>query len=590
MAADYIDVMDYNGVDPNAANGSNSKATKRSSLLTSRILHQVNLGLPTLDFMAQASKMLLEFTDCDGIELRVVERGRVLRCEVLEGGDQAVYKEMVRGKRSDTDRVMPCLEADSDLEILCREILQRRFDPSLPFYTPAGSFCIGDTNKPLDLSSESCRWAGGRTLRLRGDFRSIAIIPFTISDDDSGLVLLKSSRQDYLKQDELGNYEDAARVIGIALSQLRAQIALRERVKELTCLFGIAKVAATPEISLDEILRQSVQLLPPGWLHQDVACARIVYEGYCHSTHGFRDDLQTQRAEIVVNGQKRGVIEVAYLKQMPELDEGPFLKEERNLIDAIAGELALIIESRQMEEDKNKLQEQLRHADRLATIGQLAAGVAHELNEPLATILGLAQLDEKIPGIPEQVRKDNERIIAASLHAREVINKLRLFARQAPPHKDRVDLNDIVRDGLYLLESRCAKAGIELVKELDPSVPKIMADPSQLYQVLVNLVVNAVQATPDGGRITIRTVVQNMDVTLCVEDTGIGMDEKVLQNIFTPFFSTKDVDEGTGLGLSVVHGIVESHGGRINVDSKVGQGTRFEVRLPISSPGNAEGE
>ncbi|MCK5643801.1 MAG: ATP-binding protein, partial [Gammaproteobacteria bacterium] len=443
-----------------------------------------------------------------------------------------------------------------------------------------------DTEKSLDLSSESCKWAGGRTLYIGGDFRSLAIVPFTIQDKDRGLLLLKSKQRDYFSTDEkkIGPYEDIARVLGIALTQLRAQVALRERVKELTCLYGIAKVAARPDISLEEILQGTVELLPPGWLYPGVASARIVFGDHAYSTSDFRKDCQTQAAEIVVDGERRGTIEVAYSKEMPELDEGPFLKEERNLINAIAREVALIIENRHKEEDKKHLQEQLRHADRLATLGQLAAGVAHELNEPLVSILGFAQLVGKSPSIPDQVRKDNEKIVAASLHAREVINKLKLFARQAPPHKDRVDLNDIVHDGLYFVESRCAKAGIELVRELESDIPKVVADAGQLYQVLVNLVVNAMQAMPDGGRITIRTARRDTDVALCVEDNGIGMDKGVLKNIFTPFFTTKDVNEGTGLGLAVVHGIVDSHSGSITVDSAVGRGTRFEVLLPTNVP------
>jgi len=222
----------------------------------------------------------------------------------------------------------------------------------------------------------------------------------------------------------------------------------------------------------------------------------------------------------------------------------------------------------------------LRHADRLATIGQLAAGVAHELNEPLSNILGFAQLVQKFPELPSQVFKDVERIIRAALHAREVVTKLMTFARPKLPVLSEVNLNQLVSDGLYFLASRCAKSGIELVRQLSPDLPEIVADSGQLHQVLVNLVVNAIQAMPNGGRLTITTK-DNQDgtVSLFVSDTGVGMSDDVKKHIFVPFYTTKP--EGTGLGLSVVYGIVTAHGGSIKVESEPGKGSCFEVILPV---------
>jgi two-component system, NtrC family, sensor kinase len=263
----------------------------------------------------------------------------------------------------------------------------------------------------------------------------------------------------------------------------------------------------------------------------------------------------------------------------------PFLLEEQKLIDIVALEVSMLVERREAEQLQSKLEEQLRHADRLATIGQLAAGVAHEINEPLANVLGFAQLARKAPAIPEQVAADLDKIVTNCLHAREVIQKLLTFAHQMPPSMASLDLNQIVNDGLYFLESRCAKADIELLRILDSELPVIRADATQLHQVLINLVVNAIQAMPSGGKLTIRTTRQREHVQLTVSDTGVGMSDDVQKNIFTPFFTTKDVDEGTGLGLAVVHGIVTAHGGSIRVQSKLGHGATFDVELPISPPG-----
>lgn len=361
----------------------------------------------------------------------------------------------------------------------------------------------------------------------------------------------------------------------------QTEAALRERVKELSCLYGIAQIAGKPGISLEEILQQIVELLPPAWQYPDILEGRVILDGKVFATAGFWEDGDKQRSEIVVSGNLRGTVEVVYLAAKPELDEGPFLKEERNLIDAIARQVTLIIEQKEMEAEKARLQEQLLHADRLATIGQLAAGVAHELNEPLGNILGFAQLAKKAPQVPEQVEQDLMKIEKASLHAREITRKLLVFARQAPSSMTQVTLNQLIDDGLYFLESRCAKAGIELVREIAPDLPEIQADPSQLNQVFVNLVVNSIQAMPEGGKLTITVAVKDDMVFISIGDTGCGMDKEALEKIFLPFFTTKDIGEGTGLGLSLVHGIVTSHGGTIEVESEVGKGTRFEIRLPI---------
>jgi len=359
------------------------------------------------------------------------------------------------------------------------------------------------------------------------------------------------------------------------------KVALRERIKELTCLYSIAQIEKQPDKSIEDILQIIVELLPSAWQYPQTTLARLVLDGVTYTTSDFPANCQKQSADVFVNGKPRGFIEIGYAEQKPDLDEGPFLKEERSLLNEIARQTALIIERKQAEEDKLKLHDQLRHADRLATVGMLAAGVAHELNEPVGNILGFAQLAKKCSEVPKSAKQDIEKIEKASLHAREVIQKLLVFARQVPPEKKQVNLNEVVEDGLYFFKARCAKEGIKLFCDFCQNLPEIFADPVQLNQVLVNLVVNALQSMSGAGRITVRTQFCNHNVCLVVEDTGPGMNEEVLDKIFVPFFTTKDIGRGTGLGLPVVHGIVTAHGGSINVESDVGRGTRFEIRLPI---------
>ncbi len=358
-------------------------------------------------------------------------------------------------------------------------------------------------------------------------------------------------------------------------------LALRERAKELSCLYRVSRIIEGSTGSPDDVLQHIAELIPPAWQYPEIASARIVLDGKRYETPGFSEGCQRQASEVVVGGKPRGVVEVIYTENRPHLDEGPFLKDERSLLDAIARQIAVIVEHQEAEEERAGLQKQLMHADRLATIGQLAAGVAHELNEPLSSILGFAQLLKRDPGMPEGARQDVQKIVTASLHAREIIKKLLLFARQTPTFKGPVDINSVVLGAIDLFRHHFEKEGIELSCVLCPQMPVLAADAGQLTQVLVNLVVNAVQAMPEGGRLVVKTHVEDGHVVCSVEDTGVGMTEEVLDRLFVPFFTTKEVNQGTGLGLPVVHGIVTSHGGAIEVASTSGKGTTFTIRLPI---------
>ncbi len=361
------------------------------------------------------------------------------------------------------------------------------------------------------------------------------------------------------------------------------EAALRERVKELTCLYSISRIAEQEDLSLEEIVTMIVRLLPPSWQYPELASGRIIIDGTSYTTENYEKGGPVLVSDIIVGGKKRGIVEVTYVHRGKSGDRLSFLAEERKLIREIARQVTLFIEKKQAEEEKKHLQDQIRHADRLATIGQLSAGIAHELNEPLGNIIGYAQLTLKNGTINQQVRDDMAKIVKASLYAREVMRKLLFFARQMPSKKSKVDLDEVVRDGLDFLQTQAANRGIRVDCRTSGNLPQISADPPQLTQVVVNLVVNAIQAMENGGTLTVRTGADDKSVYLTVEDTGTGIPEDIRDKIFLPFFTTKDVHQGTGLGLAVVHGIVVSHGGRIGVTSEEGAGARFEMVLPADT-------
>lgn len=536
---------------------------ERIRSLSYRIMRLALQGLLRVDFLHEACEIIMDFSGSDAVGMWLKERGKFYRCEVVRSSKHPFFFEIIPAVKDKSGELTPRLKKKNWEEQLSRDIFIGKIKES---------FWTGRSDHQQDHNR----------ITPLGEFPSLVIIPVSIESVNIGLLQLKSKTEDFFTHREVEFFKGAAHTVGVALLHRMAQVELRERVKEMTCLYNIAKLEEKEKLPLKKLLQGIVEILPPAWLYPEIASARIMLDGTTFNTSPFLEGGEKQTAKITVDNQKRGFVEVVYAEQKPELDEGPFLKEERRLIDTVAHEISLIIERKQTELEKEKLQEQLQHADRLATIGQLSAGVAHELNEPIGSILGFAQLIQKNPDLPDQTQKDLEKIMKASLHAREVIRKLMLFARQMPPQKKKVNLNQVIEEGLYFLESRCAKEGIEVFRHIDGDLPEVTADPAQMTQVLVNLIVNAIQAMPEGGKLTIKTKASGDFVILIVEDTGKGMEQKEIKKIFLPFFTTKDVGKGTGLGLAVVHGIVTSHGGVIRVESRIDEGTQFTIKLPMA--------
>jgi signal transduction histidine kinase len=550
--------------------------------LSKELLKCSTQGLSREDFLQGASERIMKFSRSDSIEMWAKESShKHFRCSTACSKEVPSAFTLVPSPLGDETALPPADKSDLALERLCCNVIKGSVDASHPCVTRRGSFWTCEAFEAPGSDEAAGQTSELSTAMLSGSYKSIVLVPIRLEKECVGLLQLKSKKRGFFSALDLALYEDISETLGIALSHQYAQIELRERIKEITCLYGIARVVAQGEASFDEIAQAIADLLPPAWLHPEVACARIVLNGRSYVTKGFRETPYQQVSDVVVDDEKVGFVQVVYLEGKLTLDEGPFLEEERSLIDSVAREVAVFYERAKAEEEKAFLQNQLRHADRLATIGQLAAGVAHELNEPLGNILGFAQLAMRIEDTPAQVEKDLRSIESASLHAREIIKKLMAFARQLPQKKVPVNLNDIVNEGIYFFEARCGKAGIELVRRLATDLPEITVDPGQMNQALVNLVVNAIQAMPKGGTLTVETHVAEGELCLAVEDTGIGMSEEIKRQIFLPFFTTKDVNEGTGLGLAVVHGIVASHNGKITVETEEGRGTQFVIRLPV---------
>lgn len=242
-----------------------------------------------------------------------------------------------------------------------------------------------------------------------------------------------------------------------------------------------------------------------------------------------------------------------------------------------------VTERKQMEEERQQLEQRAQFASRLASVGEMASGIAHEINNPLTGVIGYAQL--LLQGdLPDNVRKDLETINDGAQRVANVVQRLLAFARQTKPQRKYVDINDIVETTLDLRAYHLQTSNIEVVKQLAPDLPATVADAGQLQQVFLNLIVNAeteMSLARGHGKLTVKTQRIGDIIRISFKDDGRGIASEKLEKIFEPFFTTRQVGQGTGLGLSVCYGIVSQHNGKIYAESKPGRGATFIVELPI---------
>ena len=284
---------------------------------------------------------------------------------------------------------------------------------------------------------------------------------------------------------------------------------------------------------------------------------------------------------------------------------GGYGEYDRELLESAAAQTAPILsslleEARQRREHE-KLEEQYHQAQKLESIGRLAGVVSHDLNNLLSPILGYGEmlLDDLDPG--DARRESVDEILRAGLRARDLVRQLLAFSRKQTLEYTPVDMNKAVT-GFEMLLRRTIREDIAIEIIQSPDIRTIMADIGQIEQVIMNLAVNAAGAMPEGGRLTIETATADLDeyyaakhqgvrpgayVMLAVSDTGCGMDDETREHAFEPFFSTKG-EQGTGLGLATVYGIVKQHGGNIWVYSEPDKGTTFKIYLPVSEEARVE--
>lgn len=298
---------------------------------------------------------------------------------------------------------------------------------------------------------------------------------------------------------------------------------------------------------------------------------RTLEEGAMHIADG------TYKSAISVKAP-REITNLAHsLNQMAKQ-----LEEEKDELENWTNTLEQKVDERT--EELKKINDQLFRSEKLASLGKLAAGVAHEINNPLTGVLTNSSLLLEDLEDGDSRKEDVQVIVNETIRCREIVKRLLDFARQTKPQKKQSDLNSLIENIILLVRNQSAFRNIIIKKILDPSIPEVMVDADQIQQVFINFILNASEAMPNGGQLVVESrMTANKDfIEIKITDSGAGISDKDKRRIFDPFFTTKQ--QGTGLGLSISHGIIERHGGKIILDSELGKGTTFTIFLPVNNP------
>ncbi|HEX6436629.1 MAG TPA: ATP-binding protein [Candidatus Binatia bacterium] len=376
------------------------------------------------------------------------------------------------------------------------------------------------------------------------------------------------------------------RTIGRALGIEKASLFLLEEAKGVFSLKASIGVAIDPQLFLlrDDPLLVMLTKAQNGIVREELEMDSENLNW--RRTSRRMEEIEAEISIPIMSKEKLiGALNLGY-KPGKEI----YSNEDLELLSTLANQAAVAIENARLYQNLKQSQDTLRRADRLSSLGLLTAGLAHEIRNPLVAIRTFTQL------LPERYEDAEFRNGFQSLALKEVdricglITDLLSFARPSKPNVAQEDMNNVIEGIARILDTQAKEKSVELVRHFAPNLPKVWIDREQMKQVFMNLIFNGIQAMNDGGTITISTRIFTSDaieqapsfVQVEVRDTGVGIPNENLEHIFDPFFTSKD--EGSGLGLSISHQIVQEHGGYVTVESKVGKGTSFLVNIPIGKP------
>lgn len=360
---------------------------------------------------------------------------------------------------------------------------------------------------------------------------------------------------------------------------LSAEERLKERIKELTCLYDLLAVMQK-EPPFEEALSEFTTIIQAAFLYSEAATVELKLESHHFFSNHLASETVYIQNELIAFKETIGVIRIHY--PATEYDKTAFIPEELQLLNKVAAEISAFCEKK-IARDRNALFEKnAAHLDRLSILGEITAGIAHELNTPIGNILGFAELIQK-QDCDTQVVNDVSKIIKSAVYSREIVKKLMFFSCDMPQNIECVNVRTVFLQVLTLLGPNFKKANVVPELVIDNDDLEAWIDSVQLTQVLFNILINSIFAAPENSTISIAVTSDEDNFYFDIADEGKGIPDEVKRKIFEPFFTTKPLGEGTGLGLSVVHGIIKSHAGSITAKDNIPCGAVLSVRLPLKS-------
>ncbi|HYW42198.1 MAG TPA: PAS domain S-box protein [Bryobacteraceae bacterium] len=563
---------------------------------TLKLLRLLNDENQTRELIRGVTALLQEWTGCHAVGVRLRQGDEYPYSETRGFPAEFVEAENHLCARGPHGELLRDSAGNPVLECMCGNVICSRFDPAKPFFTAKGSFRTNSTSRLLASTTESDRRARTRN-RCHGEgYESVALVPLRHAGRTLGLLQVNDPAPGRFTPDLIDFLENAADQIAIALAQRQAQAELKaseERFRDVVESVSEYLWETDAEGRL-VYLSNRAELLeyPPAQLLGTLSTE------YMDEANAAR--VRAFAAEVARD--KRSFRDLEYPFRTPS-GRTLWLSSSGVPILGLSGELkgfrgvALdITERKAAAEERARLADQLQQAQKMESIGRLAGGVAHDFNNLLTVINGYSGIMLKSLAEGDPLRDSAYEIHQAGDRAAALTKQLLAISRRQVVEPRPVSLNRFLTENRNMF-GRLIGEDVDLLMHLNPGVGDILADPGQLHQVLMNLVVNARDAMPEGGRLDISTAAVQLDgetatlypeahpgpyVVLTVSDTGVGMTEEVRRHVFEPFFTTKSEGHGTGLGLSTVYGIVRQNGGWIGLDSEPGKGTSFRIGLPLA--------
>ncbi len=362
------------------------------------------------------------------------------------------------------------------------------------------------------------------------------------------------------------------------MATLSVEEKLRERTKELTCLYEVSEIILLHKNNIHETLESICAVLKKTWRFEE----DVIVELQTNDEHIFVGSLSAetifQEANITVNSFEIGSVKMHYPALQYSLDS--FLEEEQILLFKIAQDIGSFYEKHLNKVKEELLKSSAQRIDRLSILGEITAGIAHELNTPLGNILGFAEFIQDSTK-ESQSKLDSAKIIKSAVYSREVVKKLMFFSCEMPQNRLFVKIKPVVTQALSLLGLNFKKHKVDCKLIFDNQNLEAQVDEIQFTQVLFNILINSIYVAPENSVIEVKVYDDECNFFIEISDEGSGIAEAIKSKIFEPFFTTKPIGEGSGLGLSVVHGIIKSHQGDISTFDNQPKGTVFLIRLPL---------